>query len=88
MYGIAKTLVGYFAASVSMRFDVENIFVRFTLTFFFFFFHQFFYWMMRRALLGQVVPLDPQKILLQAILNSIVAVPLYLILDRMKLSGS
>ena len=24
MYGIVKTLVGYFAASVSMRFDVEN----------------------------------------------------------------
>lgn len=88
MYGIAKTLVGYFAASVSMRFDVDNIFVRFTLTFFFFFFHQFFYWIMRRALLGQVVPLDPQKILLQAVLNSVVAVPLYLILDRMKLSGS
>lgn len=88
MYGIAKTLVGYFAASVSMRFDVDNIFVRFTLTFFFFFFHQFFYWIMRRALLGQAVPLDPQKILLQAILNSVVAVPLYLILDRMKLSGS
>src|SRR5258707_10375900 len=24
MYGIVKTLVGYFAASVGMRFDVEN----------------------------------------------------------------
>lgn len=88
MYGIAKTLVGYFAASVSLRFDVDNVLVRFTLTFFFFFFHQFFYWMMRRALLGQVVPLDPQKILLQALLNAVVAVPLFLILDRMKLSGS
>src|SRR5262249_41682321 len=55
MYGVAKTLVGYFAASVSMRFDVENIFVRFVLTLFFFFFHQFFYWMMRRALLSQDV---------------------------------
>jgi rod shape-determining protein MreD len=88
MYGIAKTLVGYFAASVSMRFDVDNIFVRFVLTFFFFFFHQFFYWIMRRALLGQLVPLDPQKILLQAALNSVVAVPLYLILDRMKMSGA
>ena len=86
MYGIAKTLVGYFAASVSLRFDVENIVVRFTLTFFFFFFHQFFYWIMRRALLGQDVPLDAQRILLQAMLNSIVAVPLYLILDRMRLS--
>jgi rod shape-determining protein MreD len=60
--------------------------VLFTLTFFFFFFHQFFYWIMRRALLGQDIPLDAQKILLQAMLNSIVAVPLYLILDRMKLS--
>jgi rod shape-determining protein MreD len=88
MYGIAKTLVGYFAASVSLRFDVDNIFVRFTLTLFFFFFHQFFYWVMRRALLGQVVPLDPQKILLQAVLNSVVAVPLFLILDRMRLSGA
>ncbi|MFZ0593730.1 MAG: rod shape-determining protein MreD [Bryobacteraceae bacterium] len=88
MYGIAKTLVGYFAASVSMRFDVDNVFIRFTLTFFFFFFHQFFYWIMRRSLLGQQVPLDPQKILLQAALNSVVAVPLYLILDRMKLSGT
>jgi rod shape-determining protein MreD len=88
MYGVAKTLVGYFAASISMRFDVENIFVRFVLTLFFFFFHQFFYWMMRRALLGQDVPLDPQKVLFQAILNSVVAVPLYLILDRMKMSGA
>ena len=69
MYGIAKTFVGYFAASVSMRFDVDNLFVRFTLTFFFYFFHQFFYWIMRRALLGQQVPLDPQKIFLQAVLN-------------------
>jgi rod shape-determining protein MreD len=87
MYGIAKTLVGYFAATVSLRFDVDNGAVRFLLTLFFFFFHQFFYWIMRRALLGQNVPLDPSKILLQAVLNSIVAVPLYLILDRMRLSG-
>jgi rod shape-determining protein MreD len=88
MYGIAKTLVGYFAASVSFRFDVDNVVVRFFLTFFLFFFHQFFYWIMRRALLSQPVPLDPQKILLQAALNSVVAVPLYLLLDRMRLSGA
>jgi len=43
---------------------------------------------MRRALLGQIVPLDPQRILLQALLNAIVAVPLFMILDRMNLSGS
>ena len=88
MYGISKTLVGYFAASVSLRFDVENIAVRFVLSFFFVVFHQFFFWIMQRALLAQLVPLDPQKILLQSVLNVSVAGPLYLILDRMKLSGS
>ena len=44
MYGIVKTLVGYFAASVGMRFDVQNPVVTFILAFFFYFFHQFFYW--------------------------------------------
>ena len=54
MFGIVKTLVGYFAASVSMRFDVENPVVTFILSFFFYFFHQFFYWVLTRALLGEV----------------------------------
>ena len=40
MFGIVKTLVGYFAASVSQRFDVENPVLRLVLAFFFFFFHQ------------------------------------------------
>src|SRR4030081_2386401 len=39
MFGIVKTLVGYFAASVSQRFDVDNPFIQFVLGFFFFFFH-------------------------------------------------
>ena len=38
MFGIVKTLVGYFAASVSMRFDVDNPLIQFLLGFFFFFF--------------------------------------------------
>ena len=49
MFGIVKTLVGYFAASVSMRFDVDNPLIQFLLGFFFFFFHQFFYWVLARA---------------------------------------
>jgi rod shape-determining protein MreD len=87
MYGITKTLVGYFAASVSMRFDVENSFIRLLLCFFFYFFHAFFYWIMQRALLGQIVPFDPQTTMVHGVLNSVVAVPLFLILDRMKLSS-
>jgi len=58
MLGIVKTLVGYFAASVSMRFDVDNPVVTFILSFFFYFFHQFFYWVLDRALLGHAVNFD------------------------------
>ena len=61
MYGITKTLVGYFAASVSLRFECRNSGIRVDLCFFFYFFHAFFYWIMRRALLGQMVPFDPQE---------------------------
>ncbi len=88
MYGITKTLVGYFAASVSMRFNVESPVIRLILCFFFFFFHAFFYWVMRRALLGQMIPFDPQEVFVHGALNSVVALPLFLILDRMRVSAS
>jgi rod shape-determining protein MreD len=84
MFGIVKTLVGYFAASVSQRFDVENPMVRLVLGFFFFFFHQFFYWVLSRALLGEALDFDPQQTLVMAVLNAAVAVPLYHILDKLK----
>ena len=85
MYGIVKTLVGYFAASVSMRFDVENPVVTFILSFFFYFFHQFFYWVLKRALLGQSVVFDVQQEFVFGLLNAAVALPLFRILDKLKL---
>jgi rod shape-determining protein MreD len=88
MYGITKTLVGYFAAAVSVRFDVESTLIRVVLSFFFYFFHAFFYWIMRRALLGQIVPFDPQETFVHGALNAVVAIPLFLILDRMRMAGS
>ncbi|MGI8962292.1 MAG: rod shape-determining protein MreD [Bryobacteraceae bacterium] len=88
MYGITKTLVGYFAAAVSVRFDVESTLIRVVLSFFFYFFHAFFYWIMRRALLGQIVPFDPQETFVHGALNAVVAVPLFLILDRMRMAGN
>ena len=88
MFGLVKTLVGYFAASVAgQRFNVENSGVRMVLTFFFFFFHQFFYWVLSRALLGQALAFDPQQTIVLAILNAAVAVPLYHILDKLKITG-
>jgi rod shape-determining protein MreD len=87
MFGIVKTLVGYFAASVSQRFNVENTGVRMVLTFFFFLFHEFFYWVLARALLGQALAFELERTFVEAILNAVVAVPLYHILDKLKITG-
>jgi rod shape-determining protein MreD len=87
MFGIVKTLVGYFAASVSLRFDVDNPVVRLILGFFFFFFHQFFYWVLAAALLGQPLRFDPQQTFVFGLLNAAVALPLFHILDKLKETG-
>lgn len=87
MFGIVKTLVGYFAASVSQRFDVENSMIRLVLGFFFYFFHQFFYWVLARALLGQAVNFDLERTLVVGVLNAVVAVPLFHILDKLRVTG-
>jgi rod shape-determining protein MreD len=84
MFGIVKTLVGYFAASISQRFDVDNHALRFILSFFFFLFHQFFFWVLSRALLGQSLDVPIPQSIIFAFLNAVVAVPLYAILDRLK----
>lgn len=84
MFGIVKTLVGFFAASFSQRFDLENSAVRLILSFFFFFFHQFFYWVLDRALLGESLTFAPGQTLVLAILNAIVAVPLFRVLDKLR----
>lgn len=86
MYGIVKTLVGYFAATVSQRFDVERGLVRGVLALFFYIFHQFFYWVLARALLGQPASFVPPVELVLAVLNAAVAVPLYHLLDKLKVS--
>jgi rod shape-determining protein MreD len=84
LFGIAKTLVGYFAASVSLRFDVDHAAIRFILVFFFFIFHGLFYWVMDQALLGLPRPLDPAQTFIVAGLNAVAAVPLFMLFDKMK----
>lgn len=84
MLGIVKTLVGYFAASVGMRFDVDHLFIRFLLGLFFFFFHQFFYWVLSRALLGQQIEFELQRTLVLGLLNAVVGLSVFHFLDKLK----
>lgn len=84
MFGIVKTLVGYFAASVGLRLDVDHPLVRMVLAYFFFFFHQFFYWVLSRALLAQQVPFDIQRTLFLGLLNAFVGVAVFHFLDKLR----
>src|SRR5665213_1782262 len=77
MFGICKTLVGYFAASIGMQFDVEHPVVRMILCFVFYVFHQFMYWVLQRALLDQPVIFDIRNVLILAGINSIIGVMLF-----------
>ncbi len=87
MFGLAKTLVGYFAASVSQRFDVTAPMVRLVLAFLFFGLHACAYWVLQTTLLGEPSSFEPQRTVVEAVLNAAVAVPLYHILDRLKVSA-
>ena len=87
IFGMVKTLVGYFAASISIKIDVDNTTIRAALSFFFFCFHQFFTWILVRALLGQAIDFDITQTLLFGLLNGLVAIPLFLILDKLRERG-
>ncbi len=84
MFGITKTLVGYFAASVGVRLDVDHTLMRLVLSFFFFVFHQTFYWVMERALLGHQPAFEMRRWLLLGLLNALVGISLFHFLDRLR----
>lgn len=84
MYGIVKTLVGYFAASVGMRLDVDHNFIRLLLSFLFFLFHQVFFWMMERALLSHQPAFELQRWLVLGLLNAVVGAALFHFLDKLR----
>jgi rod shape-determining protein MreD len=86
MFGITKTLVGYFAASVGLKLDVDNLLMRFLLAFFFYVFHQAFYWVMERALLSHFAPFDVQHWLGLGLLNALVGAALFHFLDKLRVT--
>ncbi|MCC7153604.1 MAG: rod shape-determining protein MreD [Bryobacterales bacterium] len=84
MFGIVKTMVGFIAASLSLRFDVDSPLLRLTVTYALFVFHQMGYWAVAKFLVGQSVDLQLPQMAIQGFLNALIAIPFYLVLDRLK----
>jgi rod shape-determining protein MreD len=84
MYGIVYTLVGYFAASIGVRIDVDHGVVRLLLAFFFCLFYRLLYWVMDQALLGHQPAFTIADWLMLGVLNAIVAVALFHFLDKLR----
>ena len=84
LYGIAKTIIGYLASSIGARLDTEHPAARFALTAVFFIAHQGLISLTRRVLLAQPESWFNMRLFIAALVNAIVAVFLFLLLDRLR----
>jgi len=85
VYGIAKAIVGYVAASVGFAVDVENVFNRVMLVFGFSLVQSGLLYVIAHSLLGDpTYRLLPLQQVLGAVGNTVVGVPLFFVMDRFK----
>jgi rod shape-determining protein MreD len=86
LYGMAKTLVGYGASSLSSRIDTEPRSARLLLVFGFYFVHQWSYGLIQRLLLDQPADFFTFSALEGALVNSLLSVLVFPLLDRFRQS--
>lgn len=84
VFGIAKSLIGYLAASLGVRVDTENIITRLLLTFFFVLLHDAVDWILIRHLLAQPMPWGWLHELGRGAANALIAMILFALLDKLK----
>ncbi len=84
VFGIAKAVVGYVAASLGVRIDTESHGTRLLLTFLFILLHNAIDWVLVRHLLAQPLVWNWLHELLRAVINALIAVMLFALLDRAK----
>jgi rod shape-determining protein MreD len=86
LFGIAKTIIGYLASSIGARLDTEHPAARFALTAAFFVLHQGIVVLVQRLLLAQPQQWFNMRLLVACLVNSIVGILLYFLLDRLRKS--
>jgi rod shape-determining protein MreD len=84
LYGIAKTIIGFLASSVGARLDTEHPAARFALTIVFFGLHQGILVVERRILLAQPEVWFTIQLAIAALINAVVGVFLFAVLDRLR----
>jgi rod shape-determining protein MreD len=83
--GIAKTIVGYAAASIGLQIDVENLSTRLLMNFGFSLFNSLLLFLIHRRLIGLAdFHLSWGHELLRAVANTLLAIPIFMLLDRAK----
>jgi rod shape-determining protein MreD len=84
MNGIVKTVIGYVTTFLSVRFDVDNRLFRFTISLICYWLNYFLLLMMSALLLRFPIPFDGLLRLLASLVNSIIGVLLFSMLDRFR----
>ncbi|MCU1320514.1 MAG: rod shape-determining protein MreD [Acidobacteriaceae bacterium] len=83
--GIAKTVIGYTAASIGLQIDVENITTRVLINFGFSLLNSLLLFLINRRLIGlSDFHLSWTHELIRAAANTLLAIPVFLFLDRAK----
>ncbi len=83
LFGMAKTVVGYIASSIGAKVDVENPGSRLIMTFSFYLLHRMLY-QVARSMAQMPIPFRWGHELAAALANALLAVVLFVALDRLK----
>src|ERR1700734_2453110 len=84
IYGIAKTVVGYFASSLGAKLDVENAGARFLVTLGFYLVHAAVYFTVARGMVNMTLNWSWSRGILAGLANAFIGVVLYFVLDKFK----
>jgi rod shape-determining protein MreD len=84
IYGIAKTVVGYGASSLGVKLDLENAGARLLVTLGFYLVHSLVYFTVARGLVNSTQHWSLPQGILAGIVNGVIRVLLYFMLDRFK----
>lgn len=85
VYGICKSLIGYAGSSIGIKVDVENLTTRLLMNFVFSLLQSALLFLIHRFLMGEKAFREQIVYeLIKAAINTGVAIPLFLMLDRLK----